>query len=121
MAITTKYNFLRFAELETCFTEQLMPEVLSSNNMTELTNNQGTNMTSDQSMNMTSFTNNLGTNLTNNQGMNMSSFTSNQGANLTSLVVMVPRVCPTALRKSHWYTRYDTMVSFFPVFSISTQ
>ena len=81
-----------------------MPEVLSGTNMTELTNNhESTNMTSSlinvQSMNMTS-----------NQDTIMTSFTSNQGANLTSLVVMVPTVCPTALRKSHWYTRYDTII-----------
>ena len=51
--------FFRFAELETCFLEQLLP--VGSNNVTELTSNQ--------------------TNLTN--------VTTNQTANLTSLMVMV--------------------------------
>ena len=47
------------------------------------------------------------TELMSNQSMtNLTSLTTNQDTNLTSLVVMVPRVCPTALRKSHWYTRY---------------
>ena len=87
-----------------------MPEGLpnANSNMTELANNQGTNMTSS---------------LNSHQSINMTSFTSNQGTNLTSLVVMVPRVCPTALRKSHWYTRYDTIKLCFQVlfiFFIST-
>ena len=51
--------FFRFAELETCFLEQLLP--VGSNNVTELTSNQ--------------------TNLTN--------VTTNHTANLTSLMVMV--------------------------------
>ena len=51
--------FFRFAELETCFSEQLLP--VGGNNVTELTSNQ--------------------TNLTN--------VTTNQTANLTSLMVMV--------------------------------
>ena len=36
---------------------------------------------------------------------NLASLPNSLGSNLTTLVVMVPRVCPTALRKSHWYTR----------------
>ena len=36
---------------------------------------------------------------------NLASLPNSLVSNLTTLVVMVPRVCPTALRKSHWYTR----------------
>ena len=90
-------SFLRFAELETCFTEQLLPEEpVGVNNVTELMSNQSMNMT------------------------NLTSLTTNQGANLTSLVVMVPRVCPTALRKSHWYTRYEFLhIPFSLCFTLS--
>ena len=90
-------SFLRFAELETCFTEQLLPEApVGVNNVTELMSNQSMNMT------------------------NLTSLTTNQEANLTSLVVMVPRVCPTALRKSHWYTRYEFLhIPFSLCFTLS--
>jgi len=64
------------------------------NNVTELMSNQSMNMT------------------------NLTSLTTNQGANLTSLVVMVPRVCPTALRKSHWYTRYYILMANFLVMAL---
>ena len=80
-------SLLRFAELETCFSEQLLPE--GGNNMTELMSNQSMNMT------------------------NLTSLTTNQ-------VVMVPRVCPTALRKSHWYTRYEFLhIPFSLCFTLS--
>ena len=67
-----------------------------SNNVIELMSNQSINMT------------------------NLTSLTTSQGANLTSLVVMVPRVCPTALRKSHWYTRYEFLhIPFSLCFTLS--
>ena len=69
---------------------------MGGNNLTELMSNQSMNMT------------------------NLTSLTTNQGANLTSLVVMVPRVCPTALRKSHWYTRYEFLhIPFSLCFTLS--
>ena len=84
-----KASLHRFAELETCFTEQSWPDRHPVENSTiELTNNDGVN-------NMTSLV--------------VNELTINHGPNLTSLVLMVPRVCPTDLRKSHWYTRYDTI------------
>ena len=79
---------LRFAELDTCFTEQLVvPKgLVGGDNTTELAKNLTYDMDNITLANLASLPNSL-------------------GSNLTTLVVMVPRVCPTALRKSHWYTR----------------
>ena len=76
----------------------MVPEgLVSGDNTTELAENLTSNMD-----NATSLIVNKSDNIT---LANLASLPNSLGSNLTTLVVMVPRVCPTALRKSHWYTR----------------
>ena len=62
--------------------------------------------------NTTELAKNLTSDMDNITLANLPSLPNSLGSNLTTLVVMVPRVCPTALRKSHWYTRQVTPFHF---------
>ena len=77
----------------------MVPEgLVGSDNTTELAKNLTSNMDNATSLIVNIKSDNITL-------ANLASLPNSLVSNLTTLVVMVPRVCPTALRKSHWYTR----------------